>query len=229
MALGITPSQPPPATPSVPSTAAQPTRAEVAPYSAAHSVSSAVASSAPNAVRTKKPIRRRGDELLGEAFEALSDMAFLTSPSQAVDFAAQVAKDLLHTPFVVISLYDIDKHELAIECCDAAPSAKGRRLKVHKGETRSDVMLRGLPARLSQWEPDAFVTEAPIGPALFVSIALDRRLFGVIELHREVGDHDFEQDEQEVTSYIARQLAQFLADYSKRVGFRDETEPSRRK
>ncbi|MFO0556882.1 MAG: hypothetical protein U0269_02570 [Polyangiales bacterium] len=228
----VAPSQPPPAKPSQPPAkppAPQPSLAAATQPSLAHAVPSASTSGPHGAVRGKKPTRHRGDDLLSEAFEALSDMAFLTDSPQAVDFAAQVAKDLLHTPFIVISLYDIDKHEIVIECCDSAPSAKGRRLKVAKGETRSDVMLRGLPVVSTRWEPDAYLTEAPIGPALFVSIALDRRLFGVIEIHREVGEHGFEHDEEGAASYIASQLAQFLADHSKRVGFREEPESSRRK
>jgi hypothetical protein len=225
----VAPSQPPPAKPSQPPTKPSAPPPPQQQSSLAHAVASASTSGPHGAARAKTPVRHRGDDLLSEAFDALSDMAFLTDSPQAVDFAAQVAKDLLHTPFVVISLYDIDKHEIFVEFCEAAPSAKGRRLKVAKGETRSDVMLRGLPVASTRWEPDPYLAEAPIGPALFVSIALDRRLFGLIEIHREVGEHGFEHDEEGAASYIASQLAQFLADQSKRVGFREEPEASRRK
>lgn len=229
-------SQPPPAPPPsqppvhAPATPFNPHAAATQP-SLAHAIPTANKSGPHTAhgTRAKKPVRHRGDDLLSEAFDALSDMAFLSDSPQAVDFAAQVAKDLLHTPFVVVSLYDIDKHEIVIESCDAAPAAKGRRLKVTKGETRSDVMLRGLPVVAPRWEPDAFLTEAPIGPVLFAAIVLDRRLFGVMEIHRQVGEHGFEHDEEGAASYIASQLAQFLADHSKRVGFREEPEPARRK
>lgn len=180
----------------------------------------------------KKPSRQRGDDLLSEAFDALSDMAFLAETQQATDFASQVSKDLLHTPFVAIWLYDIDKHELVLDHCERAPNAKGRRARVVKGEVRADVVLRGTPSVLAHWEQDEPMSEAPMGPALFVSIALDRRLFGLLELHREVGDLPFEDDEEGTASYIAGQLAQFLADHSKRVGFQEEKPgagPSRRR
>ncbi len=224
------------ATPSpTPSTAPPPAPSSVAPPPSPQptqptpSAPLAPPSTRPPAPAAKKQSRHRGDDLLSEAFDALSDMAFLSESSQATDFAAQVAKDLLHTPFIAISLYDIDRHELSIECCDAAPAAKGRRLRVAKGETRSDVLLRGLPAVSTRWQPDALLNEAPIGPALLVSIALDRRLFGVLELHREMGEHEFEHDEEGAASYIAGQLAQFLADHSKRVGFQEDKSPARRK
>lgn len=170
----------------------------------------------------KKPSRHRGDDLLSEAFDALSDMAFLGETQQATDFASQVAKDLLHVPFVAIWLYDIDKHELVLDHCERASASKGRRARVTKGELRADVVLRGTPAVVPAWEPDESMPEAPMGPALFVSIAVDRRLFGLLELHREVGDLPFEDDEEGAASYIAGQLAQFLADHSKRVGFQEE-------
>jgi hypothetical protein len=176
---------------------------------------------------TQRP-RHRGDDLLSEAFEALSDMAFLSESSQAADFAMQVAKDLLHTPFVAISLYDIDRDELVVECCDRAPEAKGRRAKIIKGELRSDVARRNSPSSLTAWHPEAMLAEAPPGPALLVPISLDRRLFGVLEAHRALGEPPFEQDEEGAASYIAEQLARFLLDHSKRIGFQDDKSGRRR-
>jgi hypothetical protein len=155
-------------------------------------------------------------------------MAFLSESSEAADFAAQVTRDLLHTPFVAVSFYDIDRDELAVECCERAPAAKGRRSRVAKTDTRGEVALRGQPIILQRWQPDAFLAEAPQGPALFVSISQDRRLFGVLEIHREVGDGPFEHDEEGAASYIATQLAQFMADHSKRVGFQDDKNARRR-
>jgi hypothetical protein len=220
------PAQPPVAqhTPSV-APPAQPVAASYPPPASASVPPPARANAGP----AVKKSRHRGDDLLSEAFDALSDMAFLSDSTQATDFAAQVAKDLLHTPFVAISMYDIDKHEIAVECCDLAPQAKGRRARVAKGEMRSDVMLRGLPVVTKTWEPDALIAEAPLGPALFAAICLDRRLFGVLEVHREVGEHGFEHDEEGAASYIASQLAQFLADHSKRVGFQEEKSDAKRR
>jgi hypothetical protein len=172
--------------------------------------------------------RHRGDDLLSEAFEALSDMAFLSESSQAADFAMQVAKDLLHTSFVAISLYDIDRDELVVECCDRAPEARGRRGKIVKGELRSDVARRNSPSSLTAWQPEALLAEAPPGPALLVPISLDRRLFGVLEAHRALGEPPFEQDEEGAASYIAEQLARFLLDHSKRIGFQDDKSSRRR-
>lgn len=211
------PSAPPPAQPSSPPPA-QP-NAWSAPVS---TPAPPVSRPTPPPPTNRRPSRIRGDELLSEAFEALSDMAFLNDAAQATDFAAQVAKDLLHTPFVAVSLYDIDRDELVVDWCEKAQAAKGRRAKIAKGETRSDVARRNSPALLATWEPDALVQEAPLGPALFVPVAVDRRLFGVLELHREVGEHPFGEDEEGTASYIAEQLAKFLLDHSKRVGFQDD-------
>jgi hypothetical protein len=56
----------------------------------------------------------------------------------------------------------------------------------------------------------------------------DRRLFGVLQLHRPASEAPFDVDEQHTASYIATQLGRFLADHSKRVAF-DEDQRRRRR
>jgi hypothetical protein len=174
----------------------------------------------------------RAEELLADAFEATQDLAFLHEPEEACTFVATLTRDLLKSPCVAVSVYDIDKDELVLQTAEGSPASAatlGRRIGLKAGP-RGQAALRGTVVTLATPPPDEQLlgADVPSGPVLYVAARHDRRLFGVLELHRAAGAAPYTTDEEHTALYIATQLGQFLADHSKRVGFKEDRGSNRR-
>ncbi|MDP3277629.1 MAG: hypothetical protein Q8Q09_20775 [Deltaproteobacteria bacterium] len=219
----LTPAAPshPPAAPPQPPDPSPPVSPSVAP---AASLTPFVAPAA-QIIQTPAaaPKKRHTDDLLSEAFEALQDLAFLRESSEAIEFVSQICRDLLATSFVAIASYDINRDELELAQCDSAPTRAGARILVQRSDFRGAAAVRGRVERTSTWQPDEWLPTAPDGPAMIASVMHDRRLFGLIELHRTTSDDPFDAAEESAIAYIAQQLGDFLATHSRRVGFQDPT------
>jgi hypothetical protein len=122
-------------------------------------------------------------------------------------------------------LYDIDKDELVVTATEGLGEPKGRRAALALGP-RGEAAIRNKTIVLSdRWAEDPLISE-PEGAVMFLSSRHDRRLFAVLQVHRPAGPV-FDEDEQHTVAYVSAQLAGFLADHSKRIGFDDEAEPKR--
>lgn len=164
---------------------------------------------------------KRTDELLGDAFEALQDLAFLQDQTEACEFVARISSELLPHTEIALSLYDIDHDELVLELSRDS-TRRGIRTKLTRADTRGDAALRSTTIGVPSWPADSYLATDARGPALFAGIGHDSRIFGVIESHRSVGQRAFDRAEEGALSYIAAQLGKFLAEHSRRVGFKDD-------
>jgi hypothetical protein len=165
---------------------------------------------------------RRADELLTEAFEATQDFAFVSEVSEACAITIQISHNLLDATGVAIMLYDIDRDELVLEAVDGVRGALGTRAPLATGP-RGEAAIKNKLVLLSEPFPgDPLVSETPSGPVLYAPLRHDRRLFGVIQWHRGANELPFIADEQNAATYVAGQLAKFLSEHSKRIGFKDD-------
>ena len=171
---------------------------------------------------------RRGEDLLTEAFEATQDLAFLADAHEACEFVANLVVTLLHAAGVAVMVYDIDRDELVLESTSGVKGNPGGRVPLAQGP-RGESAIRNKLVLLSEpMGEDSLVSEPPSGPVLFSPVRHDRRLFGVLQIHRAANEVPFGNDEQHTVSYVAGQLAKFLADHSKRIGFKEEDHPKGR-
>ena len=150
---------------------------------------------------------------------------FLAEAHEACEFVAHLIVNLLHAAGVAVMVYDIDRDELVLESTSGVQGVAGARVPLAQGP-RGESAIRNKLVLLS--EPagdDAVISTAPSGPVLFAPVRHDRRLFGVLQIHRGASEEPFGNDEQHTVSYVAGQLGKFLADHSKRVGFKEEDHP----
>ena len=115
-------STPPPASPNVtqrmasvpPPAGAAPTTASVPP---ARRASTAPASSAPPSTlvtRQARGSRRSGDDLIGDLFEACSDLGFVADPLEGAEFVLTLLLEMLHAKVALVSFYDINAREFVL-------------------------------------------------------------------------------------------------------------------
>jgi hypothetical protein len=224
-----------PATPASPTSASPTSTAPAAPSPAstepvAQPAVVAPASRPPAAVvpvdepRTAPPARTRRttddhDSRLADAFEACQDLFFLGTPAEGLEFAVELLGQLVPHEAASACLYDIDEDVLRFVVA-TGPGGHDRR-----GDgVPARLGLFGIAARLvgTTLRVDPLGSDARFDPgvdgrvgldpqnALYLPIAHQGRILGVLQLLNRELDVTFSQGDADLGLYVANQLGQFL-------------------
>jgi len=159
------------------------------------------------------------DSRLADAFEACQDLFFLGTPAEGLEFAIELLGQLVPHEAASACLYDIDEDVL--------------RFVVATGPGGHDRRGDGVPARLGLFgiaahlvgttlRVDPLGSDARFDPgvdgrvgldpqnALYLPIAHQGRILGVLQLLNREVDVTFSQGDADLGLYVANQLGQFL-------------------
>ncbi len=164
-------------------------------------------------------IRVRGDELISELFEALSDLAFLSDPLEGADFVLGVALEKLPSALGFVSFFSLDSREFVVVRVSQG-AAPGLVLK-RAGE-RAGLATRAMRANqavvLTDGAADAVADDprwgaSGISPTTLICapVKLGGRYLGLIELANPVDGVPYTSGDGHAVSYMAQQFAEFLA------------------
>jgi len=210
-------------------TTPSPTTSPVAEVTATPSASPSVAPAAPEATvvvtdaakprRTPRTIARRlrGQDLLGELFDALMDLSHMESADAGCKQVVQILQEHLQCDLAAVSLYDIDRDEFVVNAAFGADGVVGRRERVKAGVASTVVKRKGSVALASCGPDDVVHDDMREGGGVFAPAMFRDRLFGLLRLHRVPGAAAFETDEIDALSYVSGQLGEFLSTQSKRA------------
>jgi hypothetical protein len=216
------PSSPPAATaPSSPATVAAPAAPQPAVAPASKPPAAVVPVDEP---RTAPPARTRRttddhDSRLADAFEACQDLFFLGTPAEGLEFAVELLGQLVPHEAASACLYDIDEDVLRFVVA-TGPGGHDRR-----GDgVPARLGLFGIAARLvgTTLRVDPLGSDPRFDPgvdgrvgldpqnALYLPIAHQGRILGVLQLLNRELDVTFSQGDADLGLYVANQLGQFL-------------------
>lgn len=174
--------------------------------------------------RTAPPARTRRttddhDSRLADAFEACQDLFFLGTPAEGLEFAVELLGQLVPHEAASACLYDIDEDVLRFVVA-TGPGGHDRR-----GDgVPAQLGLFGIAARLvgTTLRVDPLGSDARFDPgvdgrvgldpqnALYLPIAHQGRILGVLQLLNRELDVTFSQGDADLGLYVANQLGQFL-------------------
>jgi hypothetical protein len=163
--------------------------------------------------------RLRGDELIADLFEAMHDLQFLRDSIEGADFCLTLALEKMPAHGGILHLYDIDHREFVITCA----GGPGGETLLSKRYAENDPILavamrkrRALVLADASASMDAQLTDryVALGGAKSVVVApveIAGRFLGAIELLNPIDEVPFTDDDGHALSYIAEQLAGFVA------------------
>lgn len=211
------PSQPPTAQPAP----SQPPAAQPAP---SQPPAAQPALSQPPAARRSEPAPRGVDDRLANAFEALQDLFFLTTPVEGLDFVLELLADLVPSEASSACLYDINSDELRFVALrgPGAPERQGEGVPRLSGlmgaaATSSEgVLLSENVPHDVRFDPgvDGRIGLEPVTMAL-MSVTHQGRLLGMIQLINRQQQAQFSRADANLIAYVSEKLGEFL--YSARM------------
>ena len=221
-APAASPSQPAPSQPSTAQPApSQPPAAQPAP---SQPPVAQPASSQPPAARRSEPAPRGVDDRLANAFEALQDLFFLTTPVEGLDFVLELLADLVPSEASSACLYDINSDELRFVALrgPGAPERQGEGVPRLSGlmgaaATSSEgVLLSENVPHDVRFDPgvDGRIGLEPVTMAL-MSVTHQGRLLGMIQLINRQQQAQFSRADANLIAYVSEKLGEFL--YSARM------------
>lgn len=174
--------------------------------------------------RTAPPVRARRttddhDSRLANAFEACQDLFFLGSPAEGLEFAIDLLAQLVPHEAASACLYDIDEDVLrfVVATGSGGHDRRGDAVPARLGLFGIASRLVGATLRVdplgsdSRFDPgvDGRVGLDPQN-ALYLPIAHQGRILGVLQLLNREHDVTFSQGDADLGLYVANQLGQFL-------------------
>jgi len=161
--------------------------------------------------------RRRGpgDDLIGDLFERMHELAFMVDLMSGADFLVQVLAELIPCEGIVVHAFDLARHEFVVV------RARGPRAReallfrtpdddplVHEIMRKRSIASNGAaPVRSGAFEKLGVETRF----ALCGAARQGGRYLGLVELANPLGDTPFHQGEVNAFEYVCEQFAEFVA------------------
>jgi GAF domain-containing protein len=163
--------------------------------------------------------RLRGEDLIADLFEAMSDLHFLRDTIEAGDFCLTQVMQRLPCQAGLIHLYDIDRREFVVTNGEGA-GTRALLLRRHpENEALLSKAMRGRKALIvDTGRGDAPTAERyqVLGGAKCVLVApvmQSGRFLGAIELVNPLDGLPFTDVEGNGVTYVAEQLAEYVANH----------------
>jgi hypothetical protein len=163
--------------------------------------------------------RVRGEDLIADLFEAMSDLHFLRDAIEAGDFCLAQVMERLPCQAGLVHLYDIDRREFVI----TNGQGSGANALLLRRHPESEPMLsKAMRGRNSLVIGTAESITSPIdryqslgGPrsVIVAPVMQAGRFLGAIELLNPTDGQPFTQVEGNAVMYVAEQLAEYVATH----------------
>jgi hypothetical protein len=161
--------------------------------------------------------RLRGEDLIADLFEAMSDLFFLRDAIEAGDFCLAQVMERLPCRAGFIHLYDIDHREFVI----TNGQGDGARALLLRRHSESEALLskamRGRTALVinggQSGEADRFQSLGGAKSVLVAPAMQAGRFLGAIELLNPTDGQPFTEVEGNAVMYVAGQLADYVATH----------------
>lgn len=230
----IAPSSPPPA--NAPSSVIPPAGSVRAPHTQSDGTAAWVGPKAESApppsrpyipgliVRTPKPRRKGGDELIADLFEACSDLAFVQDPLDGAEFVADLVMDSVPCLAVLVSFFDINTREFVV-VRQIVAKGDGEALPVavlvrasEFSENITRTMRSGRAVLFTAAEctslKDARFAALKLEPASLgaAPVKFGGRFLGLIELCDPLDGRPLTESDGHALTYIGEQFGEFLSE-----------------
>ncbi|HEX6272142.1 MAG TPA: hypothetical protein VFZ53_03855 [Polyangiaceae bacterium] len=165
--------------------------------------------------------RRRapGEDLIGDLFERMHELAFMADMVSGAEFVLQVLRELIPCEGIVVHVFDLGKREFVVVRA-YGPNVRDALLHRTPGDEplvrsimarHNATILDGAPANV----PPASSSLAKLGIApasvLCGAARLGGRYIGLIELANPSGGTPFHAGEANALDYVCEQFAEFVA------------------
>jgi hypothetical protein len=179
----------------------------------------------PSAARSSKPrvaaIRRRaGEDLIGELFETMHDLHFMSAVPDGAEFVLAALESIVPCEGVLIHVFDINTRQFVVVRAKGPGTMQAILYRTPDAdEFFSNMMRRPGSVAIHDTAKDDRV----LGPrwdalgikptrALCGPVRQGGRYLGLIEVANPLGDAPFHQTEQNAIDYVCEQFAQFLVN-----------------
>jgi sigma-B regulation protein RsbU (phosphoserine phosphatase) len=158
-------------------------------------------------------------EVLAEVFEEMQDLYMTQDQEEAAEFALSLAMKKIPAEAGSVFLADINTRELYFAAVrgPTAEKLKGQRLMITRGIV-GFAARRGAAIAISDVRKDPrFCDEFDSGSGFVTKsvvcapVQYEGRSFGAVEILNREGGDSFSQGEVNIISYIATQLAEYIA------------------
>jgi len=165
--------------------------------------------------------RRRapGEDLIGDLFERMHELAFMADLVSGAEFVLHVLRELIPCDGILVHVFDLGKREFVVVRAHG-PNARGALL--HR-TADNEPLVRGVMSRRGALILDGAPTSTPpvssslsklgIQPTAVLCGAarLGGRYLGLIELANPAGGQPFHEGEANALDYVCEQFAEFVA------------------
>jgi hypothetical protein len=174
----------------------------------------------PSSVPPSGPRRRApGEDLIGDLFERMHELAFMADVVSGADFVVRVLGELIPCEGIVVHVFDLGKREFVVV---RAHGPNARDTLLHRTaddeplvrsimSRRGALMLDGAPANV----PSTSNSLAKLGikprAVMCGAARLGGRYLGLIELANPAGEQPFHDGEANALDYVCEQFAEFVA------------------
>jgi hypothetical protein len=165
--------------------------------------------------------RRRapGEDLIGDLFERMHELAYMTDLVSGAEFVMHVLGELIPCEGILVHVFDLSRREFVVVRAHG-PNARAALLhRTADGEPlvhgvmsrRSALVLDGAPTSIPP--ASASLTKLGIEPRAVMCGAarLGGRYLGLIELANPAGGQPFHDGEANALDYVCEQFAEFVA------------------
>jgi hypothetical protein len=179
----------------------------------------------PSGARSSRPrlpaVRRRaGEDLIGELFETMHDLHFMSGVADGAEFVLAAVDSVVPCEGVLIHVFDINARQFVVVRAKGPGTMQAVLHRTPDSEPFINaVMRRPGSVAIHDVHKDARV----LGPrwdalgvqparALCGPVRQGGRYLGLLEVVNPLGDAPFHQTEQNAIDYVCQQFAEFLAN-----------------
>lgn len=174
----------------------------------------------PSSVPPSGPRRRApGEDLIGDLFERMHELAFMVDLVSGADFVVRVLGELIPCEGIIVHVFDLGKREFVVV---RAHGPNARDTLLHRTaddeplvrgimSRRSAVVLDGAPANVPPLTPSLAKLGIKPRAVMCGAARLGGRYLGLIELANPAGEQPFHDGEANALDYVCEQFAEFVA------------------
>jgi GAF domain-containing protein len=164
--------------------------------------------------------RRAGEDLIGELFETMHDLHFMSGVADGAEFVLAAVESIVPCEGVLIHVFDINKRQFCVVRAKGPGTMQAILLRTpDTDEHVASVMRRTGSVVMHDTAKDPRIlgerwVALGVKPlrALCCPVRQGGRYLGLLEIANPLGDTPFHQTEQNAIDYVCEQFAQFLAN-----------------
>ncbi|HVY45598.1 MAG TPA: GAF domain-containing protein [Minicystis sp.] len=173
----------------------------------------------PPVPKPSKKKRLAGDDLLGELFEALSELGFMADALAGAEYVLAVALEKIPSELGLVSFFDINKREFVVVRQMGGPRGVLGFRQPEKAPIALSAMRNKQAVVVTEAEQVARATDARFEAAgvevkslVCAPIALGGRYLGLIELANPTDESAYREGDGHALTYVGQQFGEFVAE-----------------